>query len=82
MSAGLDCVWLLQKIRLFFTVYFRLLDYAAVFLLEQVVELRLQRAYRRYIHTLGHDVTVKEFLLSRGGDTSNSHLDNNSQGES
>ncbi|MBA7530985.1 hypothetical protein ES705_23196 [subsurface metagenome] len=66
-------MWLLQKIRLFFTVYFKLLDYASVFLLEQVVELRLQRAYRRYIRTLGHDVTVKEFLLSRGGDTSNSH---------
>ncbi|GAI25175.1 unnamed protein product, partial [marine sediment metagenome] len=48
----------------------------------QVVELRLQRAYRRYIRTLGHDVTVKEFLLSRGGDTSNNHFDSNSQGES
>jgi hypothetical protein len=66
-------VWLLQKIRLFFVIYLKLLGYAAIFLLEQVVELRLQRAYRRYIRTLGRDVTVREFLLSRGGDTSNSH---------
>ena len=69
-------LWLLQKIRLFFITWFRILVLCSAYLWHVSSELDAYKAYRRYIHTQGRDITLREFLLSRGHDTSNNHLDN------
>lgn len=48
-------MWLLQKIRLFFIVWFEILDLARIFILIYCLELSLEKAHRRYKNTLEHD---------------------------
>ena len=66
-------MWLLQKIRLFFEVWFKCLEALSLLSLIFLLDVAIHKARRKYIYIRVHGPVLKVLLLKEASDKSNNH---------